>query len=151
MEFKKSNKAFKEALEYFPAGVQTISKKPENLYALSKDVPLYFKSAKGAILTDIDNNKFIDYILALGPVILGYNYPYVNNAIIRQFRKGILTSLSSEIEIALAKKMRSMVPCAESVRFMKTGAEATSTAVKISRAYTGKDIILMCGYLGWHD
>jgi len=89
--------------------------------------------------------------MALGPIVLGYAHPKVNEAIRRQLEKGSLASLQSPLEVAVAEKLVEHVPCAEMVRFMKSGAEATAVAVRIARGYTGREKVISCGYAGWHD
>ncbi len=89
--------------------------------------------------------------MALGPVILGYNFPGVNNAIKRQLDRGAVFTLPSPVEVELAEILTEIIPCAEMVRFGKNGVDATSGAVRISRAYTGREKIACCGYHGWHD
>jgi len=83
--------------------------------------------------------------------LLGYCYPEIDKAIIQQLYKGTLFTLPSILETKLAERLNKLIPCAEQMRFLKTGSEATSAAVKIARAYTGREKIIVCGYHGWHD
>jgi glutamate-1-semialdehyde aminotransferase len=89
--------------------------------------------------------------MALGPIVLGYNHPAVNEAVHKQVELGSTFSLGNHLEVEVAEVINQMVPCAEQVRFLKTGSEATSAAVRIARAATGRDHVAMCGYHGWHD
>lgn len=132
-----------------PDGVQTLSKMP------SKHVqgvyPIYLDKAEGAYVWDKQGKKYIDYPLGLGPIILGHNHSAVTNAITHQLDQATLLSLPHRLETQLAEKMCQLIPCAEMVRFLKTGSEAVSAAIKIARAYTGREGIVFCGYGGWHD
>lgn len=132
-----------------PDGVQTLSKMP------SKHVqgvyPVFIKKAEGPHVWDANGNKYIDYPLGLGPIILGHNHVAVKNAVGHQLDEGVLFSLPSRKETQLAEKICNIIPCAEMVRFLKTGSEAVSAAIKIARAVTGREAIAFCGYSGWHD
>src|SRR5690606_37859574 len=96
-------------------------------------------------------NEYIDYNMAIGPISLGYGYPAVDEAIRRQLEDGIAFSLIHPLEVEVAELVREVIPGAESVRYAKAGAEVTSAAVRLSRAFTGRDKVLCCGYHGWHD
>ena len=109
------------------------------------------KSGEGCYIYDVDGNKFIDFMCALGPVTIGYNDSRVNNAVVAQAHKFASGSLQSELEVELAEKLCNIIPCAEMVRFVKNGGDATTAAVRLARAYTGRDIVLMSGYHGMHD
>lgn len=130
-------------------GILTLSKSPEAIGYGS--CPVFAERAKGAYFWDCDGNKYIDYPLALGPVILGYAYDEVDNAVRAQMKKGFLYSLSNRAELELARVLGSVIPSAEKVRFFKSGSEAMSAAVRVARAYTGKEVVAVCGYHGWHD
>ncbi len=113
--------------------------------------PLFVDSASGCELTDVDGNVFIDYGMGLGPFILGYNDPDVNHAVTEQLKKGTMFTLPHSLEIKAAEAIIDLVPCAEMVRFGKNGSDATTAAIKLARAFTGKDKVIVCGYHGWHD
>ena len=113
--------------------------------------PIYAESGKGAVLTDIDGNEYIDYMMALLPVVLGYADPFVDSAVARQMSKGVSLSLPGRIEAQLAEKLTALIPCAEMVRFGKNGSDATTAAVRLARAYNSRDKVIVCGYHGWHD
>lgn len=149
MKFTQSKKILKKAKQLIPNASQTLSKGYRMF--VEGEFPLFALRAKGCYIWDVDGNKYIDYTCALGPIIIGYNIEEINKAIIGQLRRGITFSLPHEIETRLAEKLISIIPCAEMVRFVKNGADATSAAVRIARAYTGKDIILRGGYHGGQD
>ncbi len=129
--------------------MQTLSKMP-NKY-VEGVYPVFLEQGNGCYVSDGEGNQFIDYPLGLGTVLLGHNNNEVTTAVIERIIRGIIFTLSSRLETELAKKLCEIIPCAEQVRFLKTGSEATSAAVKIARAYTGRNKIAYCGYHGWHD
>ena len=102
-------------------------------------------------MTDVDGNEFIDFVCSLGPITVGYNDDRINEAIKKQLEKGIVFSQPSPISVELAEVLCEIVPCAQQVRFVKNGSDATSAAVRLARAYTGKDLILCSGYHGMQD
>ncbi|MEK7408227.1 MAG: aminotransferase class III-fold pyridoxal phosphate-dependent enzyme [Acidobacteriota bacterium] len=146
---QKAEALFTRASELILGGTQTLSKHPSRFPP--GDFPIYAEHGRGSRLWDIDGNEYIDFIMALGPMILGYSNPAVNAAIARQIECGTLFSLSSPLEVELAEEIVSAVPCAEVVRFFNTGAEATQAAVRVARVFTGRDLVISCGYHGWHD
>ncbi|SMH72308.1 aminotransferase class III-fold pyridoxal phosphate-dependent enzyme [Candidatus Nitrosotalea okcheonensis] len=150
LNLKKSNEYLKRATGLIPALSQTFSKAP---YSYVKGIyPVYLKSGKGSHVFDVDNNEFIDYILALGPVTLGYAYQAVDNAISQQLKKGISFSMPHHLEVELSEEIHHLIPGADMVRFSKTGSDAVTAAVRAARAITKKDNILYCGSGGvWHD
>lgn len=137
------------ALDLIPGGSQTASKRA-TAYAPGA-YPIYVDRSAGCHIWDVDGNEYIDYVLGLGPITLGYCYPAVDDAIREQLSKGIVWGLMTPLEVECAELMREMVPCCEMVRFLKGGAEVTSAAARIARAYTGREIILNSGYRGWAD
>lgn len=149
LDLTKSMQLYAEAVEIIPGGSQTMSKRAE-AFAMGA-MPIYFSRAEGCRVWDIDDNEYIDYVSALGPIILGYCYPAVDEAVRRQVADGMIFPMLHPVEVEAAKAIIEMVPCAEMVRFFKTGAEATSAAARIARGYTGKDLILSSGYHGWLD
>ena len=150
MKLQKSNEYLSRAEKIIPALSQTFSKAP---YSYVKGVyPVYLKSGKGSRVTDVDNNEFIDYVLGLGPISLGYCYEVVDNAIKEQLSNGISFSLPHFLEVEFSEKLQQIIPNAEMVRFAKTGSDAVTACVRAARAYTGKDHILYTGHGGvWHD
>jgi len=148
-KFTKSFEYWKRAEKIIPAGTQTISKGPDQF--VKGAYPIYLIRGKGSHVWDVDGNEYIDYPLALGPVILGYSYPRVNEAVLKQLEDGITFSLMHPLEVELSELLTEIIPCAEMVRFGKNGADATSAAVRVARAYTGREKIAYCGYHGWQD
>ena len=113
----------------------------------------YVQRAKGAHLWDADDHRFIDYRMAFGPVILGHAFDEVDDRVIEELRKGILCAMTTELEIAAAELIRELVPAMEMVRFACSGTEATMHAIRVARAYTGREIILKFegNYHGFQD
>ncbi|HOE10052.1 MAG TPA: aminotransferase class III-fold pyridoxal phosphate-dependent enzyme [bacterium] len=149
LQLTQSQQLLKRAETVIPCQTQCFSKGPTQFV---KGVsPHYLIRGAGCRVEDVDGNSYIDYLGALGPITLGYNHPKVNEAIRRQLDDGALLSLPHPLEVEVAEKLVECIPCAEMVRFTKTGSEATSAAVRIARAYTGRDLIVQSGYHGWHD
>ena len=138
-----------KALQLIPSGTQTFSKAPTQF--VQGVAPVFLKRGQGSHVWDVDGNEYIDYPMALGPIILGHHYPAVTAAVIRQLHDGTTFSLPHPLEVEVAELLVETIPCAEMVRFGKNGSDATAGAVRIARAYTGKDIIACCGYHGWQD
>jgi len=144
-----SERYYERALGLIPCVTQTLAKGPGQH---TKGVaPIYLKKGKGCHVWDVDGNEYIDYTMGVGPLSLGYCYEKVDNAIIEQLQDGITFSLMHPLEVEVAELIKSIIPNAEAVRFSKTGCDVTSAAVRLARAYTGKNTILCCGYHGWHD
>lgn len=149
MEFNKSNALLKRAKASMPAAASTYSKSYR--YFCEGAAPAFLDRGQGCHVWDVDGNEYIDYVLALGPVVVGYNDESVNQSVIEQMQKGMSFSLATEIEVELAEKLIKFIPCAEMVKFVKNGSDATSAAVRLARAFTGREKVLCCGYHGWHD
>ena len=147
--FDRSNAKLKQALEIIPTGSQTFSK--SHLQYPKNHAPLFIERGKGSRVWDIDGNEYIDMVNGLMAVSLGYNDPDVNHAITEQLSRGICFSLPTELEYELASLLTQIIPCAEMVRFGKNGSDATSAAIRLARAYTGREKIAVCGYHGWQD
>ena len=132
-----------------PAGTQTLAKGPaQHIRGVS---PIYAARGEGAHLIDVDGNRYLDFTMAVGPLSLGYAHPAVDAAIRAQLDDGITFSLMHPLEVEVAELVREVVPGAEMVRFSKTGADVTSAAIRLARAFTGRSKVLCCGYHGWHD
>jgi len=140
----KSNQHFRKAITKLPLGVSS------NFRYWGDDKTIYVKRGKGARLWDIDDNEYIDYRLGYGPAILGYADSRVDDAARAGIEVGGVFALGTELEYEVAAKISDMVPAAELVRFSNSGTEAVMAALRIARAYTGKDghIILEGGYHG---
>ena len=135
-----------------PTGTSTGSKRPLALFGTdSTDTPAHFVTASGCRITDVDGNRFLDCTMALGSVALGYSEPSVVQAVIAAASEGNVSPLSRWREVERAERLCALIPCAERVQFLKTGAEATSAAVRLARAYTGRAHVVGSGYFGWHD
>ena len=140
----KSNKHFERAVSKMPLGVSS------NFRYWGDDKTIYVDHGKGARVWDIDGNEYIDYRLAYGPIILGYADERVDEAARKGMEIGGVFALSTELEYQVAKRVSKMVPAAELVRFSNSGTEAVMAALRVARAYTGKDghIALEGGYHG---
>jgi glutamate-1-semialdehyde-2,1-aminomutase len=151
LNLRKSHQYWQEAQQLIPTGTQMMSKTPSQF--VLGEYPLYLQSGKGSHVWDVDGNEFIDYMCAFGTVMLGYADAKVNAAVRAQLEDGIIYSLPHILELEVAELLHKLIPSAEQVRFFKTGSEATSAAVRVARAATGRDIIAKCaaGYHGWHD
>ncbi len=148
-KFEKNDNLLKQAVKVTPIGSQTYSKSYR--YFCEGISPSFIEKGEGAYLWDVDGNKFLDFVCALGPITIGYNDKGINEAIIKQLDKGIIFSQPAEVSVRLAQKLVEIIPCAEMVRFVKNGSDATSSAVRLARAFTGKEIILASGYHGMQD
>jgi len=141
---------YKKAKNIIPGGTQLLSKKPERY--LPNLWPSYFSKAKGCKVWDLDGNEYIDMSnMSVGACILGYADEDVNNAVKKAIDEGNMTTLNVPEEVELAELLCDIHPWADMVRYARTGGEAMAIAIRIARAYTGKDLILFCGYHGWHD
>jgi glutamate-1-semialdehyde aminotransferase len=148
-DLRESERLLERARHVIPAFTQTLSKNPTQW--VQGVAPSYIARASGAHVWDVDGNRYVDFPMALGPVILGHADPDVNAAIVRQLENGISFTLPHPIEVEVAERVVELVPGAERVRFGKTGSDVTSAAVRLARAGTGRDVVLACGYHGWHD
>lgn len=147
--FERSNALFERAEKVIPLASQTFSKSYQQW--VKGATPLFMDQGRGARVIDADGNSYIDYVLGLLPVVLGYRDPDVDAAIVAQVQKGITFSLPHPLELELAERLIRLIPCAEKVRFGKNGSDVTTGAIRLARAHTGRDHVLMAGYHGWHD
>ena len=147
--FDRSEELLKRELKVSPLAAQTYSKSYR--YFCRGLAPSFMARGEGCYIYDVDGNKFIDYMCALGPITVGYNNPEVNEAVMHQVGKFASGSLQSELEVELAEKICEIIPCAEMVRFVKNGSDATTAAIRLARAFTGREEVLMSGYHGMHD
>ncbi len=145
-----SQELYKKARKVIPGGTQLLSKRPE--MSLPELWPAYYEKARGCEVWDLDGNRYIDMsYMGVGSCILGYADPDVNAAVNAAVDKGSMSTLNCPEELELAELLCTLHPWAEMVRYARGGGEALSIAVRIARAFTGKDIVLFCGYHGWHD
>jgi len=146
---KKSDETYQKALDLIPSTTQTLAKGPQqNIKGIA---PKYLAKGKGSHVWDVDGNEFIDFNMGIGPLSLGYAYDKVDEAIKKQLEDGITFSLMHPLEVEVAELLNKAIPNAESIRYSKTGADVTSAAIRVARAYTKREKILCCGYHGWHD
>lgn len=148
-QIERSRELRKRAQELIPALTQTLAKGPGQY--VDGVAPNYLVRGRGAHVWDADGNEYLDFNMAVGPISLGYCYDAVDNAIRAQLADGITFSLMHPLEVEVAELIREVVPNAESIRFSKTGCDVTTAAVRLARAYTGREKVLCCGYHGWHD
>jgi len=140
---------YERAKKSIPLASQTFSKSITQ-YPMGVS-PLFIKRGMGSHVWDVDDNEYIDFVNALLAVMLGYNDADVNAAVLAQINNGVSFSLAHPLECQLAEKIIEMVPSAEMVRFAKNGSDVTAAAVRLARAYTGREHIITCGYHGWQD
>ncbi|MHA1599066.1 MAG: aminotransferase class III-fold pyridoxal phosphate-dependent enzyme [Alphaproteobacteria bacterium] len=132
-----------------PGQTQTFMKRPE-CFAPGA-FPVFLDRGQGAYVWDVDGNAYIDFIAGLGACGLGHTPAVVTNAVHGQLAKGVLTSLPTLVEVEAAEAVLDTHPWADRIRFFKTGADACSAAVRLSRALTGRTAVASCGYHGWHE
>ena len=146
MKLERSKALFEEAQGLLPGGVSSPVR-------AAKPFPFYTKSAKGSRITDVDDNEYIDYCMAYGPMILGHAPPVVADAIKAQAEKGWLYGTPCELELQYAKKIQNYYSSMQMMRFVSTGAEATMGAIRAARGFTGRDKIVKMegGFHGAHD
>ena len=147
--YRKSRELLERAERVIPLGSQTFSK--SRIVYPANAAPLFLTHGKGGRVWDVDGNEYVDFVNGLLPVVLGYDDPDVIAAVTAQLAKGVTFSLATELEVELAELLCDIIPCAEQVRFGKNGSDATSGAIRIARAHTGRDRVAVCGYHGWQD
>ena len=137
------------ARRVIPLATQTLSKSTSQW--LQGVAPVYLERGAGSHVWDVDGNEWVDFPMALGPVLLGYAEPAVDEAIRRQLADGITFTLCHPLEVEVAERIVALCPGVEAVRFAKSGSDAVTAAVRAARAATGRDHVVVCGYHGWHD
>ncbi|MBL4711280.1 MAG: aminotransferase class III-fold pyridoxal phosphate-dependent enzyme [Gammaproteobacteria bacterium] len=146
----KSQKLYKKAKKIIPGGTQLLSKRPEMF--LPNLWPAYYEKAKGCEVWDLDGKHYYDMgIMGIGTSVLGYANPTINKAVKKAIDKSNMCTLNAPEEVELAEKLIELHPWAGMARFAKSGGESNTIAIRIARAYSGKDKIAFCGYHGWHD
>jgi glutamate-1-semialdehyde 2,1-aminomutase len=145
--WKISNSLQKRAQQVMPLGVNS------NFRYWGDGITPYMQKAKGAYLWDADGNKYIDYRMAFGPIILGHAYQAVNEKVKQEIDLGTMSAMTYELEIDTAEKFIAMCPAVEMVRFACSGTEATMHAIRVARAFTGRERIIKFEgmYHGFHD
>ncbi|MFA4911582.1 MAG: aminotransferase class III-fold pyridoxal phosphate-dependent enzyme, partial [Desulfobacteria bacterium] len=150
LNLKKSLEMQNKAKARIPGMTQLLSKRPD-MFAPGV-WPGYYSKAKGVEVWDLDGNHYIDMsISGIGANVLGYADPDVDAAVLEAIKNGNSCSLNCPEEVELADLLCELHPWADKVRYARTGGESMAIAVRIARAYTGKDKIAFCGYHGWHD
>src|SRR5262249_50991431 len=147
--FDRSMSWLARARQVVPGAAQTLSKGPSMF--VGGPYPVFLERGRGCRVWDVDGHEYVDYILGLASITLGYAYPPVVEAVKRQLDQGSIFSLPHPLEVEVSERLREIIPCAEMARFLKTGSEADAAAVRVARAATGRDVILFSGYHGWHE
>ena len=145
----RSQELWSRAERIIPLGTQTLSKGPSQF--VQGVCPIFLERGQGSHVWDVDGNEYVDYPMALGPVLLGHRDPRVDNAIRRQLESGITFTVMHPLEVEVSERIVEMCPGVEAVRFGKSGSDALTAAVRAARLITGRDQVLVCGYHGWHD
>jgi glutamate-1-semialdehyde 2,1-aminomutase len=130
---------YKEALKHIVGGVNSPSR---SFKAVGGGAPVFMKRAKGAYFWDADDNRYIDYLAAYGPIILGHAHPHVTEAICRAAENGLLYGTPTELEVTFAQMLKEAIPSLHQVRFVNSGTEAVMTTIRVARAYTGRSKII---------
>lgn len=134
----RSEELFAQAQHSIPGGVNS----PVRAFNGVGGSPIFIERADGAYMFDADGTRYIDYVGSWGPMILGHNHPAIRNATLKAVERGLSFGTPTEIEITMAEKIKAMVPSIEKVRMVNSGTEATMTAIRLARGYTGRDKIL---------
>ncbi len=143
-----SKRLYDRARAVIPGGVPGI-RAPGNF--VEGAYPVFLAGGSGAYITDVDGNEYLDLLLGYGPMILGHSCEEVDAAALERQRAGFCLNLPQPVLVELAERLVAIVPSAEQALFFKTGSDATTAAVRLARAYTGRAKVLRCGYHGWHD
>ena len=150
MTLSKSEKMWSRAIRVIPGGNSMVSKNP-NMFVPNK-WPTYFTKAKGCYVWDLDKRKYTDIsLMGVGTNILGYSNSKIDKKVLQIVKAGNISSLNSYEDVLLAEKILSFNAWADKVLFARTGAEANSISIRLSRIYTGKEKVAFCGYHGCHD
>ena len=143
-----SEHLYQRACAVIPGGVPGI-RAPENF--VRGAYPVFLAGGAGAWVTDVDGNRYLDMLLGYGPVILGHAHPEVDRAACARQQAGFCLNLPQPEIVALAERLVELVPSAQQCLFFTTGSDATSAAVRLARTHTQRELVLRCGYHGWHD
>ncbi len=149
MKLERSQKLFREAQRYLPGGVDS----PVRAFKAVGGTPLFIIKGRGSRIYDEDENEFIDYVCSWGPLILGHSHPQVAEGLKQAIERGTSFGASTELETTLARMICAAIPSIEMIRFVNSGTEATMTALRLARAFTGRDKIVKFagGYHGHAD
>ena len=130
---------YTEALEHIVGGVNSPSR---SFKAVGGGAPVFMKKAQGAHFWDVDDNRYIDYLAAYGPIVTGHAHPHITQAISEAAANGVLYGTPTELEIKLAKMLKEAIPSMDKVRFVNSGTEAVMTTIRVARAYTKRNKIV---------
>ena len=145
----KGQKLYSKAKQIVAGGNMLLSKRPEMF--LPEHWPAYFTKTRGCEVWDLDGNKYIDTLMMPGTNSLGYSHPEVDEAVKETVGNGNMSSLNAPEEVELTERLVELHPWADMARFARSGGEANSVAIRLSRAASGRDNVAFCGYYGWHD
>ncbi len=146
---EESNKLYERAKKVIASGTNTFSRAPG---VFPEGVaPKFLEKQFGSHTWDVDGNEYIDMVMGCGPVTIGHNHPYINDAIKKQLDKGTLFSMLNPLEVETAEKLVDCIPCADMVKFSKNGSDVCAASIKIARHVTKRDIIFCWGYHGFAD
>ncbi|MCF2944958.1 glutamate-1-semialdehyde 2,1-aminomutase [Paenibacillus tarimensis] len=135
----RSEALYQEALQHIVGGVNSPSR---SFKAVGGGAPVFMKRAEGAYFWDVDGNRYVDYLAAYGPIIAGHAHPHITAALTRAASNGTLYGTPTELEIELARKLKTAIPSLDKVRFVNSGTEAVMTTIRVARAYTGRNKII---------
>src|SRR5690606_37368101 len=135
----KSEEVYQEALQHIVGGVNSPSR---SFKAVGGGAPVFMAKGEGAYFWDVDGNRYIDYLAAYGPIILGHAHPHVTDAIVRAARTGTLYGTPTEWEVTFARMLKDAIPSMDKVRFTNSGTEAVMSTIRVARAATGRDKII---------
>jgi glutamate-1-semialdehyde aminotransferase len=147
--FRRSLELLARARRVVPGASQTLSKGASMF--VEGAYPVFLERGHGCRVWDVDGHEYVDYILGLASITLGYAYPAVTEAVARQLERGSIFSLPHPLEVEVAERLTELIPCAQMARFLKTGSEAAVAALRVARAATGREVVVFCGYHGWAD
>jgi glutamate-1-semialdehyde 2,1-aminomutase len=133
-----SEQLFERAKQHIPGGVNS----PVRAFKAVGGTPVFIECSDGAYVYDCQGKRYIDYVLSWGPMLMGHNHPAVREAVIRQSAKGLSFGAPTELEIELADRICSIMPGMDMVRMVSSGTEATMSAIRLARGYTGRDAIV---------
>lgn len=148
-QIRKSEKLWEKSKKLIGSGVNTFSRGP-GVFPLGS-APIFLEEQQGSKVKDVDQNWYIDWTMSCGSQTLGHNFLNTKKAIITQLEKGISFSLLNELEIEVAEKIVNLINFSDMIKFSKNGSDVCNAAVKIARHVTGRDMILVGGYHGFHD
>ncbi|MCL4377091.1 MAG: aspartate aminotransferase family protein [Actinobacteria bacterium] len=148
MNFFESERLFEEAQSISPGGV-TSERQPSKF--IPGKYPIFLQKGKGSHVWDVDSNEFIDWVCSYGPLVLGHCNENVDSAVIEDIKNGFCFTLFHPVHNTLCKKLIEIIPCAEMVKIVTSGSDATAAAIRMARVFSGKDKIIRWGYHGWHD